>query len=57
MLIAEVQEPEARVLTGQKRSNYKAKQKRRKKVLQQKKYSTREERERDTRAKIPKGKS
>ena len=36
MLIAEVQEPEARVLTGQKRSNYKAKQKRRKKVLQQK---------------------
>lgn len=29
MLIAEVQEPEAKVLTGQKRSNYNTKQKRR----------------------------
>jgi hypothetical protein len=28
MLIAEVQEPEAKVLTGQKRSNYNTKQKR-----------------------------
>jgi hypothetical protein len=36
MLIAEVQEPEARVLTGQKRSNYKTKQKRKERVLQQK---------------------
>jgi hypothetical protein len=48
MLIAEVQGPGAKCSTGQRRPNYKTKQKRKEKEVLQQYTATREERERDT---------